>query len=134
MLTLPLFQNMAVFPTWTITGVIKSSSRDKFYQELGFDYLQQRNWMKRLCNYACFLSFFQSGKHHILITYNLSYFNVLLVIAFGSLLGKVCSNNFLLKLHSAFRNNIKNGPHHRCFRELFYIFRNFFNTCRSIIA
>ena len=32
-----------------ITGAIKSTSREKMYQELGIEYLQQRRWMRHLC-------------------------------------------------------------------------------------
>ena len=35
--------------TLTITGAIKSTSRRKFYQELGSEYLQHTRWMRRLC-------------------------------------------------------------------------------------
>ena len=40
----------------TITGAIKGSCHDKFYQELGLEYLQQRLWMRRLCLLYKFLS------------------------------------------------------------------------------
>ena len=30
-------------------GAIKGTSREKLYQELGLEYLQQRRWMRRLC-------------------------------------------------------------------------------------
>ena len=32
-----------------VTGAIKSSSREKLYQKLGFKYLYQRRWARRLC-------------------------------------------------------------------------------------
>ena len=32
-----------------ITGAIKGTSREKLYQELGLEYLQQRRCMRRLC-------------------------------------------------------------------------------------
>ena len=32
-----------------ITGAIKGTSREKLYQELGLEYLQQRRWMRRFC-------------------------------------------------------------------------------------
>ena len=32
-----------------ITGAIRSSSREKLYQELGFESLQQRRWYRKLC-------------------------------------------------------------------------------------
>ena len=35
--------------TLAITGAIKSSSREKLYQELGLEYLYQRRWARRLC-------------------------------------------------------------------------------------
>ena len=45
------------------TAAIKGSSRDKLYQELGLEFLQQRRWMRRLCLlYKCFL---QPENHHI---------------------------------------------------------------------
>ena len=31
-----------------ITGAIKGTSREKLYQELGLEYLQQRTWMRRV--------------------------------------------------------------------------------------
>ena len=34
----------------SITGAIKGSSREKHYQELGFQSLQQRRWHRNLCN------------------------------------------------------------------------------------
>ena len=33
----------------TITGAIRGSSREKLYQELGFESLQQRRWYRKLC-------------------------------------------------------------------------------------
>ena len=32
-----------------VTGAIKGTSREKVYQELGLEYLQQRRWRRRLC-------------------------------------------------------------------------------------
>ena len=32
-----------------ITGTIRGSSREKFYQELGLESLQQRRWYRKLC-------------------------------------------------------------------------------------
>ena len=32
-----------------ITGAMKGTSREKLYQELGLEYLQQKRWMRRLC-------------------------------------------------------------------------------------
>ena len=32
-----------------ITGAIRGSSREKLYQELGFESLQQRSWQRKLC-------------------------------------------------------------------------------------
>ena len=32
-----------------ITGAVKGTSREKLYQELGLEYLQQRRWMRRFC-------------------------------------------------------------------------------------
>ena len=34
-----------------ITGVICDSSREKLYQELAFETLQQRLWYKKLCSF-----------------------------------------------------------------------------------
>ena len=35
--------------TLAITGAIKGTSHKKLFQELWFEYLQQRRWMRRLC-------------------------------------------------------------------------------------
>ena len=35
-----------------ITGAIKGTSREKLYQELGLEYLQQRRCMRRLCLFS----------------------------------------------------------------------------------
>ena len=35
-----------------ITGAIRGSSREKLYQELGFESLQQRRWNRKLCNFC----------------------------------------------------------------------------------
>ena len=32
-----------------ITGVVRGTSREKLYQELGFESLQQRRWYRKLC-------------------------------------------------------------------------------------
>ena len=34
-----------------ITGAIRGSSREKLYQELGFESLQQRRWYGKLCSF-----------------------------------------------------------------------------------
>ena len=34
-----------------ITSAIRGSSREKLYQELGFESLQQRRWYRKLCLY-----------------------------------------------------------------------------------
>ena len=34
-----------------ITGAIRGSSREKLYQELGFESLQQRRWYRKLCSF-----------------------------------------------------------------------------------
>ena len=34
-----------------ITGAIRGSSREKIYQELGFESLQQRRWYRKLCSF-----------------------------------------------------------------------------------
>ena len=33
------------------TGAIRGSSREKLYQELGFESLQQRRWYRKLCSF-----------------------------------------------------------------------------------
>ena len=50
-----------------ITGAIKGSSRDKLYQELSLEYLQQRKWMRRLCLPYKFLSTGQPSYVHNLL-------------------------------------------------------------------
>ena len=35
--------------TLAITGAIRGSSREKLYQELGFESLQRRRWYRKLC-------------------------------------------------------------------------------------
>ena len=32
-----------------ITGAIRGTSKEKLYQELGFEFLKERRWLKRLC-------------------------------------------------------------------------------------
>ena len=54
-------------PTLAITGAIKGSSRDKLYQELGLEYLQQRRRMRRLCLLYKFLSNAQPSPIHNLL-------------------------------------------------------------------
>ena len=49
---------------FAITGVIKGSSRDKLYQELGLEYLQQRRWIRQLCFLCKFLSTGQPSYIH----------------------------------------------------------------------
>ena len=39
-----------------ITGAIKGTSREKLYQELGLEYLQQRRCMRRLCLFSKIVS------------------------------------------------------------------------------
>ena len=34
-----------------ITGAIRGSSREKLYQKLGFETLQQRRWYRKLCSF-----------------------------------------------------------------------------------
>ena len=36
----------------SITGAIRSWSREKIYQELGFESLQQSRWYRKLCNFC----------------------------------------------------------------------------------
>ena len=35
--------------TLAITGAIRGSSRENFYQELGLESLQQRRWYRKIC-------------------------------------------------------------------------------------
>ena len=37
-----------------ITGAIKGTSREKVYQELGLESLQQRRWYRKLCEAPVF--------------------------------------------------------------------------------
>ena len=57
-----------------ITGAIRGSSREKLYQELGFESLQQRRWYKKLC---CFYKIFKNESprylFNIIPTRNLFY-------------------------------------------------------------
>ena len=41
-----------------ITGAIRGSSREKLYQELGLETLQQRRWYRKLCCFYKILSAF----------------------------------------------------------------------------
>ena len=50
-----------------ITGTIKGSSRDKLYQELRLEYLQQRRWMRRLCLLYKYLSTGQASHIYNLL-------------------------------------------------------------------
>ena len=34
-----------------ITGAIRSTSKEKFYQELGLESLQHRRWFRKLCTF-----------------------------------------------------------------------------------
>ena len=48
----PLHQNIESIQYNTalaITGAIRGTSREKHYQELAFEYLQQRRWYGKLC-------------------------------------------------------------------------------------
>ena len=38
-------------PCLTITGRIRGSSREKLYQELGLEWLEQRHWYSKLCSF-----------------------------------------------------------------------------------
>ena len=57
-----------------ITGVIRDSSREKLYQELGLEALQQRRWYRKLC---CFYEILKSQStkslYSIIPTHNMSY-------------------------------------------------------------
>ena len=44
-----------------VTGAIRGSCREKFYQELGFELLQQRQWYRKLCLFFKVIS--QSPKY-----------------------------------------------------------------------
>ena len=48
-----------------ITGAIRGSSREKLYQELGFESLQQRHWYRKLC------SFYKIFKNEIRAIYSI---------------------------------------------------------------
>ena len=48
-----------------ITGAIRGSSREKIYQELGFESLQQRRWYRNLC------SFYKSLKTKVRVIYSI---------------------------------------------------------------
>ena len=37
--------------THAIAGVIKGTSQDKFYSELGLEVLKFRRWFRKLCNF-----------------------------------------------------------------------------------
>ena len=34
-----------------ITGAIRGTSKEKLYQKLGFEFLQQRRWFRKLCTF-----------------------------------------------------------------------------------
>ena len=57
-----------------ITGAIKGSSREKLYQELGLETLQQRRWYRKLC---CFYEILKSRSpkylYSIIPIHNMSY-------------------------------------------------------------
>ena len=48
-----------------ITGAIHGSSREKLYQELGFESLQQRRWYRKLCS---FYKVFKNGSPRYLFS------------------------------------------------------------------
>ena len=58
----------------TITGAIRGSSREKLYQELGLETLQQRRWYRKLC---CFYRILKSQSpkylYSIIPIHNMSY-------------------------------------------------------------
>ena len=57
-----------------ITGAIRGSSREKPYQELGLETLQQRRWYRKLC---CFYKILKSQSpkylYSIIPIHNMSY-------------------------------------------------------------
>ena len=57
-----------------ITGAIRGSSREKLYQELGLETLQQRRWYRKLC---CFYKILKSQSpkylYSIISKHNMSY-------------------------------------------------------------
>ena len=57
-----------------ITGAIRGSSREKLYQELGLETLQQRRWYRKLC---CFYKILKSQSpkylYSIIPIHNMSY-------------------------------------------------------------
>ena len=57
-----------------ITGAIRGSSREKLYQELGLETLQQRRWYRKLC---CFYKILKSHSpkylYSIIPTLNMTY-------------------------------------------------------------
>ena len=57
-----------------ITGAIRGSSREKFYQDLGVETLQQRRWYGKLCCFYRILKL-QSPKYlySIIPIHNMSY-------------------------------------------------------------
>ena len=73
-----LMQNQVNYPSalaaLPITGAIRDSSREKLYQELGLETLQQRLQYRKLC---CFykIRILQSPKYlySIILMYNISY-------------------------------------------------------------
>ena len=57
-----------------LTGAIRSSSRERLYQELGLETLQQRRWYRKLC---CFYKILKSQSpkylYSIIPIHNMSY-------------------------------------------------------------
>ena len=57
-----------------ITGAIRGSSKEKLYQELGLETLQQRRWYRKLC---CFYKILKSQSpkylYSIIPIHNMSY-------------------------------------------------------------
>ena len=41
---------------WAVTGAIREASREKLYQELGLESLQNRRWLRQLCSFQRILS------------------------------------------------------------------------------
>ena len=44
-------ESFQYYAALTITGAVRGTSREKLYQELGFESLQQRRWYRKLCVY-----------------------------------------------------------------------------------
>ena len=50
-LTMELLEHFNYNASLTTTGAIRGTSKEKFYQELGFEPLQHRRWFRKLCTF-----------------------------------------------------------------------------------